>query len=147
MGWSARGKTGAAIWRLSSPKSDTKQGGEKYQSAFYTYEELATAPPADSTATNTRTLLGQAIAEIHLGRLPEAEAALETALSQTGSIDDQDVIANAIVLHTLLGRTEEVVKLKEQLGEEHALKQDLAAKREAFEAAMAKYQPKFEIAA
>jgi len=123
------------------------QGGEKYQSAFYTYEELATAPPADATATNTRTLLGQAVAELHLGRLPEAEAAIQQALSQAGSVDDQDTVANAIVLNTLLGKSEEVENLKATLDDGHTLKRDLAAKREAFQSAMAKYQPKFEIAA
>jgi coatomer protein complex subunit epsilon len=119
------------------------QGGEKYQSAFYTYEELATAPPADPTATNTRTLLGQSIAELHLGRLPEAEAALQQAMTQTGGVDDQDVLANAIVLNTLLGRNDEVERLKSELGDDHVLKKDLAAKREAFDSALSKYQPKF----
>jgi len=68
-------------------------------------------------------------------------------MTQTGSIDDQDVLANAIVLNTLLGRSDEVERLKGELGEDHALKKDLAAKREAFESAMSKYSPKFEVAA
>lgn len=57
------------------------------------------------------------------------------------------MIANALVLNTLLGRTEEVERLKASLSEEHALKQDLAAKKEAFQAALGKYNPKFEVAA
>jgi len=68
-------------------------------------------------------------------------------MTQTGSVDDQDVTANAIVLNTLLGKADEVERLKSELGEEHVLKKDLVAKREAFESAMSKYTPKFEVAA
>jgi len=68
-------------------------------------------------------------------------------MTQTGSIDDQDVLANAIVLNTLLGRSDEVQRLKSELGGDHVLKRDLVAKREAFESAMSKYAPKFEVAA
>jgi len=62
-------------------------------------------------------------------------------------VDDQDAVANAIVLNTLLGKSEEVESLKATLDDGHALKRDLAVKREAFESAMSKYQPKFEVAA
>ena len=57
------------------------------------------------------------------------------------------MVANAIVLNTLLGKSEEVDSLKAMLDEGHALKTDLALKREAFDSARAKYQPKFEVAA
>lgn len=47
-------------------------------------------------------LVGQAVSEIHLGRLPEAESALESALQKYP--DSADVIANAIVLYALSGK-------------------------------------------
>ena len=46
--------------------------------------------------------VNQSIAEIHLGRLPEAEAALQQVL--TGNPSDIAAIANSIVLNTLAGK-------------------------------------------
>lgn len=74
------------------------QGGEKYQAAFYVYEELASVPSTSSAMS----IVGQAISEIHLGRLPEAEAALQSALEKYP--ESADVIANAIVLYALSGK-------------------------------------------
>lgn len=47
-------------------------------------------------------IVGQAIAELHLGRLPEAEAALSTAIQKYP--DHADLIANTIVLNALSGK-------------------------------------------
>ena len=60
------------------------QGGEKYQQAFYEFEEMPVC---------------QAVAEIHLGRLPEAEAALQQAIQRNS--DDIEAISNSIVLNVL----------------------------------------------
>ena len=73
------------------------QGGEKYQQAFYVYEEMAQAP----STTATKSLIGQAVAEIHLGRLPEAEAALQQAMQK--DLRNAEAIANTIVMSVLLG--------------------------------------------
>jgi coatomer protein complex subunit epsilon len=119
------------------------QGGEKYQSAFYVFEELAQT----SQSQSPHSLVAQAVSELHLGRLPEAEAALQQAIA----IDPKsaDTIANLIVLNTLLGKTKETAELKEQLaaanGEHRALK-DWKEKKSEFEKAAAKYTPKFEVA-
>ena len=51
------------------------QGGEKYQAAYYVFEELAQA----SATQSVQSLVSQAVAELHLGRLEEAEAALKQA--------------------------------------------------------------------
>lgn len=77
------------------------QGGEKYQSAFYVYEELASGPSTSAPLS----IVGQAVAEIHLGRLPEAEAALTAALEKYPS--DAELIANTIVLNVLAGKPSE----------------------------------------
>lgn len=79
-------------------KAHVSQGGEKYQQAFYVFEELAQAPSTSAP----KSLVGQAVAELHLGRLPEAEAALQQAVKK----DSQEVeaIANSIVLNVLLGK-------------------------------------------
>ncbi len=76
----------------------TYQGGERYQQAFYVFEELAQAPSTSST----QSLLSQAVAEIHLGRLEEAEAALQQALVKDPQ--NPEVIANMIVTNVIAGK-------------------------------------------
>lgn len=73
-------------------------GGEKYQQAFYVFEELAQAPSTSSA----QTLVAQAVAELHLGRTEEAQAALDQALQK----DPQyaEAIANAAVLQAIIGK-------------------------------------------
>ena len=77
--------------------SDTVQGGEKYQQAFYVFEELAQAPSTSST----QSLVSQAIAEIHLGRMEEAEAALKQAMEKDPK--NAEVLANTVALNIIAG--------------------------------------------
>ena len=74
------------------------QGGEKYQQAFYVFEEMAQT----ASTSAAKSLVGQAVAEIHLGRLPEAEAALQQAIEKEP--ESMEAIANSIVLNTLAGK-------------------------------------------
>ena len=74
------------------------QGGEQYQSAFYVYEELASTP----STTASLSIVGQAVAELHLGRLPEAEAALTAALEKYPN--ETELISNSVVLNALAGK-------------------------------------------
>lgn len=74
------------------------QGGEKYQQAFYVFEELAQAPATSTTWS----LVSQAICELHLGRLEESQAALEQALQKDPS--SADAIANLLVLTVVSGK-------------------------------------------
>lgn len=116
-----------------------REGGEKYQQSFYVFEELAQAPATQAV----HSLVGQAVAELHLGRLPEAEAALKQAIALNSK--SPDVLANMIVLTTILGQDTEELKGKlTEVQPKHQLLGDLVAKSEAFEAARAKYSPKFE---
>lgn len=80
-----------------------------------------------------------------MGRLPEAEAALQQAVAIDAK--SPDTIANLIVLNTLLGKKDETAQLKSQLegiDKEHHVLADWREKREEFERAKAKYTPKFE---
>ncbi|KKA30643.1 hypothetical protein TD95_004214 [Thielaviopsis punctulata] len=112
-------------------------GGERYQQAFYVYEELAQAPSTSSV----RSLVSQAVAELHLGRLEESQAALEEALAKEPSYPE--AIANLLVLTAVAGKdiSELTEKLKDAEPQHHFLV-DLEEKSALFDAAAAKYSPK-----
>lgn len=112
-------------------------GGEKYQQAYYVYEELAQAP---STSTPSA-LIGQAVAELHLGRLPEAEVALQQALEKDPK--HADALANMIVLSILAGKESnefnEHLSLLRDAAPSHPFLTNVAQKSELFDRAAARY--------
>ncbi|CAG8554551.1 11403_t:CDS:2, partial [Racocetra fulgida] len=55
-----------------------RTGGDKYQEAYYIYEEIAQSPSSNTV----KVLNGQAVCNIHLGRYPEAESLLLEALNK-----------------------------------------------------------------
>jgi hypothetical protein len=79
------------------------QGGERYQQSFYVFEELAQAPATSSV----RSLVAQAVAELHLGRLEEAESALGQAVRTDPKC--ADAIANLLVLNAIAGKDVEKI--------------------------------------
>ncbi|OJD20661.1 hypothetical protein ACJ73_08004 [Blastomyces percursus] len=112
-------------------------GGEKYQSAFYVYEELASVPNTSSPLS----IVGQAVSELHLGRLPEAEVALQSALEKYPN--DVQLIVNSIVLKVLSGKdTAELTLSLEKAQPDHPFLTDLADKSACFDAAASKYSAK-----
>ncbi|RDA93672.1 hypothetical protein CP533_4903 [Ophiocordyceps camponoti-saundersi (nom. inval.)] len=112
-------------------------GGEKYQQAFYVYEELAQAPATASI----RSLVSQAVCELHLGRLEEAQVALEQALKKDPEY--VEAIANMLVLKTISGSDpSELAASLRKAGPDHALVVDLKEKSELFDKVAAKYSPK-----
>jgi coatomer protein complex subunit epsilon len=101
--------------------------------------------------------VSQAVAEIHLGRLEEAEAALQQALVKDPQ--NAEVIANLIVLNVIAGKdAKELTRYKyfatqirfgtdflsslSSASPNHALLQDLQEKSEAFDKAALKYTAK-----
>ncbi|KTW29411.1 hypothetical protein T552_01363 [Pneumocystis carinii B80] len=84
------------IIQLSEAWIDLYKGGQAALNSFYIYEELA------QTIPNPLTLTGQAVAELQLGRLEEAEETLAQVL--TLAPYDGDALANSIVTATLLGK-------------------------------------------
>lgn len=129
----------ALLVNLAESWIGLREGGDKYQQAFYVFEELAQSPSSSSVVS----LISQAVSELHLGRLQEAEAALGQALEKEP--ENVDALANMLVLNTILGREKEREEVRAKLeASGHQLVDDLAQKREAFEAAAAKYNPKFE---
>lgn len=131
----------ALLVNLAESWVGMRVGGEQaYQQAFYVFEELAQSP----SQTSTRSLVAQAVSEMHLQRWPEAEVALATAMERDSAAADVDAVANAVALYTILGDDAKVGELKAKLSAEHDMMKGLLEKREAFELACAKYSPKFE---
>lgn len=116
-----------------------RKGGEAYQKSFYVFEELAQAP----SSTAATSLIAQAVSELHMGRLEEAETALNQALEKEP--ESSTALANKFVLDTVAGKDASESRSKLQSADKgHEVLADLAAKREAFRTAMGKYNPKFE---
>lgn len=104
MGWSSCGKE-ARIKRGRDIHSVIvyKKGGEKYQEAFYIFEEFGQS----NTGQTVKVLNGQAAANLAMGRYPEAESLLLEA--QNKDSNDTDTIVNLIACATLTAKPQDVV--------------------------------------
>ncbi|UKZ62070.1 uncharacterized protein TrAtP1_003328 [Trichoderma atroviride] len=112
-------------------------GGEKYQQAFYVYEELAQG----SSTFSVPSLIAQAVCEIHLGRLEEAQSALQQAIEKDPK--NAEGIANLLVLNSISGNsTDELLESLKQANPNHQLLLDLEEKSSLFDKAAAKYSAK-----
>jgi coatomer protein complex subunit epsilon len=90
-----------------------------------------------------QSLVSQAVAELHLGRFEEAEAALKQA--QQLEPNNPEVLANLVVLNTITEKdTKEARTALEGARKDHELLVDYKAKEEEFARALEKYTPKFE---
>jgi coatomer protein complex subunit epsilon len=112
-------------------------GGDKYQQAFYVYEELAQAPSTSSILT----LVSQAVCELHLGRVEEAQGALEQALQKDPKFTE--AIANLLVLTFVTGKDpSELTASLTTADPSHPYLTDLAEKDALFDKAASKFSPK-----
>ncbi|KAJ4265596.1 hypothetical protein NW762_004890 [Fusarium torreyae] len=112
-------------------------GGEKYQQAFYVFEELAQAPSTSSV----RSLVSQAVCELHLGRTEEAQAALDQALEKDAN--NADAIANLLVLSVISGsQSDELTQKLQSAKPDHQFLADLEEKSALFDKAATKYSAK-----
>ena len=121
------------------PSTNTSQGGERYQSAFYVFEEMASTP----SATGTHALVCQAVSELHLGRIPEAQAALEQALERDSG--DVEALANLCVLQIVAGKAVEAKEAQgrlEKVKGGHMMLEELAEKGRLFDEAAKRYSAK-----
>ncbi|KAK2012781.1 coatomer epsilon subunit [Colletotrichum eremochloae] len=114
-----------------------RQGGDKYQQAFYVFEELAQAPATSSVVT----LVSQAVAELHLGRTEEAQAALDQALAKDANY--AQAIANLLVLTVISGKDpKEFMEKLKAADPQHQFLADLEEKSALFDKAATKYSAK-----
>jgi coatomer protein complex subunit epsilon len=121
-----------------------RTGGEKYQAAFYVFEELAATDQSGGSSS-----VGQAVSEILMGRGEEAEVGLKNVMGREGG-GGTEALANSVVLAHLMGRGEEGDKLMGRLGEvdpHHPLVVGCREKSEMFDEAAKKYSAKLAAAA
>lgn len=112
-------------------------GGERYQQAFYVFEELAQAPATTSTAS----MVSQAVCELHLGRVEEAQGALEQAIQSDPK--SAEAIANLLVLNIVIGKDPAELKASlEKTAPTHPFLTELEEKSALFDKAASKYSPK-----
>lgn len=98
---------------------------------------MAQAPSTSAT----KSLVGQAVAELHLGRLPEAEAALQQAVQKDPK--DVEAIANTIVLNFISGKDASELKSSlEEAAPDHPFLVDLRERSQLFDQAATKYSAK-----
>ncbi|KAL7623429.1 hypothetical protein AAE478_007111 [Parahypoxylon ruwenzoriense] len=112
-------------------------GGDKYQQAFYVFEELAQAPSTSSIVS----LVSQAVCELHLGRVEEAQSALQQAVQKQPEY--AEAIANLLVLTVITGEDpNELTSSLKKTAPQHPFLVDLEEKSELFDKAAAKYSAK-----
>ncbi|KAI2779633.1 coatomer epsilon subunit-domain-containing protein [Daldinia loculata] len=115
-------------------------GGDKYQQAFYVFEELAQAPSTSSIVS----LVSQAVCELHLGRVEEAQSALEQAVQKQPVY--AEAIANLLVLSIITGKdaaaVSELTNSLKKAAPKHTFLVDLEEKSESFDKAAAKFSAK-----
>lgn len=115
-------------------------GGDKYQQAYYVYEELAQA----AVSSTPQTLVSQAVAELHLGRLDEALVALQQALERDPN--HAEALANSIVLSILTGKEfDEYLSTLQKAAPSHPFLTDLEEKSDLFDKAAGKYSAKVTV--
>lgn len=110
-----------------------KGGASLYQEAFYIYEELAIG----GTAT-FKSLLGQTVAQIQLGRLPEAENTLAQALELEP--ENPDILISEIVFNIISNKPyQEAEEKLKQVAPNHPYVLDIKEKSQLFDEIAAGY--------
>ncbi|KAL1915147.1 uncharacterized protein VTP21DRAFT_7628 [Calcarisporiella thermophila] len=127
----------ATLAQLMEAWVDLRSGGDRYQEAFYIFEEFG-----QSVSSHTlKVLNGQAVCNIALGRYPEAESVLLEALQKDS--DDPETLVNLIACSTLAAKPAEVInRYMTQLREvapSHPFLLDLDQKEAAFDRAAQRY--------
>ncbi|CAO3699183.1 unnamed protein product [Rhizopus stolonifer] len=127
----------ALLLQLMEAWVDLRIGGEKYQEAFYIYEEFAQS----NTAQTVKVLNGQAAANIALGRYDEAESLLLEAQNKENG--NAETLVNLTTCAILTGKSQEIVnRYISQLREvmpQHPYLQELDLKSSLFDRCASRY--------
>ncbi|KAI8329417.1 coatomer epsilon subunit-domain-containing protein [Chlamydoabsidia padenii] len=112
-------------------------GGEKYQEAFYIFEEFGQS----NSAQTVKVLNGQAASNLAMGRYPEAESLLLEALNKNS--DDPDTLVNMIVCSNLMAKapdaTSRYISQLREVAPQHPFLVDLDLKSSLFDRSAARF--------
>ncbi|KAG0264251.1 hypothetical protein DFQ27_001328 [Actinomortierella ambigua] len=112
-------------------------GGERYQNAYYIFEEIATS----STQPTVKSLIGEAVCNIQMGELALADNLLQEASAKEPH--NTDVLVNQIVLATLMSKpAEQITAFVQQLqavAPNHIYLQELDLKSSLFDRAAQRF--------
>ncbi|CAO3581404.1 unnamed protein product [Absidia cylindrospora] len=112
-------------------------GGEKYQEAFYIFEEFGQS----NSAQTIKVLNGQAASNLAMGRYPEAESLLLEALNKNS--DDPETLVNMIVCSNLLAKapdaTNRYINQLREVAPQHPFIVDLDLKSSLFDRSAARF--------
>jgi len=92
----------ATLTQLTEAWVNIAIGGEKYQEAFYIFQELA-----EKHSVTVKLLNGQAICHIHSGRYEDAEDLLMEALERNNN--DPETLVNLIVVGRQRQKSDEII--------------------------------------
>lgn len=120
------------IFNLAESWVDLRQGDEKYQDAYYIYQELTGGAPT------AKSLVGQGVAHLEQGYLEEAQQAFEEALQIEP--DNAEGLSNSIASNIIRGKDYSDLESKlEQAQKDHPSLVDVANKRDLFDKVLDKY--------
>jgi coatomer protein complex subunit epsilon len=119
------------VFNLTEAWVDLKVGGsDKYQNAYYIFEEL--------NGRTVKSLSGQAVSQLQMNRIPEAQEAIDEALKLDPS--NTNVLANNITLNIINGKDYgDIESNLEQVEKDHPNLVDLQAKSQLFDKIVEKY--------
>lgn len=120
------------VFNLAEAWVDLRQDDDKYQDAYYIYQELTGGAPT------AKSLVGQAVAHLQLGQIPEAEQELSEALQLEPH--NKEALSNSIACSIISGKEySDLESNLEQVQKDHPSLVDVTNKTALFDKVLEKY--------